>query len=162
MLKDNVVKAINQQIQKEFYSSYLYLAMGAQFDATNLPGFANWTKAQAREEWGHGMKLYNYLNDQGARVVLEAIEKPPTDFGNPTQVFEEILKHEQFVTASINKLYDLALQEKDYASQIMLQWFITEQIEEEKSATEILEQLKMTANKPHLLFMMDGKLGERK
>lgn len=161
MLKDNVVKAINEQIQKEFYSSYLYLAMAAQFDATNLPGFASWMKAQAREEWGHGMKLYEYLNDQGARVVLEAIEKPTTEFGEPVKVFEEVLKHEQFVTASINKLYELSLQEKDYASQVMLHWFITEQVEEEKTASEILEQLKAIGDRPHLLLMLDGKLGAR-
>ena len=160
-ISDALTKAINDQIQKEWYSSYLYLAMAAQFEADNLAGFAHWMKAQADEEREHGMRHFKYLVDRGGRVVLGAIDKPPADFGKPVQVFEKVLEHEQYVTASINSLYELALKEKDYPTQGELQWFIKEQVEEENIAEDILRQLQMIGDHPHFLLMMDRKLGER-
>ncbi len=160
-ISDALTKAINDQIQKELYSSYLYLAMAAQFEADNLPGFAHWMKAQADEERGHGMRLFNYLANRGGRVTLAAIDKPPADFGKPVKVFEKVLEHEQYVTASITSLYEVALKEKDYPTQGELQWFIKEQVEEEKTAEDILRQLRMIGDQPQFLLMMDRKLGER-
>lgn len=161
MLKDSMVTALNDQIQKEFASSYLYLAMAAQFDDENLPGFAAWMKAQAAEEHGHGMKIYGYLGDHGARVVLQTLEAPPKDFGTPKEVFEKVLAHEQKVTGSINQLYELALKEKDYATQAFLQWFITEQVEEEKTAGDILAQLEAVEAHKHALIILDRHMASR-
>ena len=111
MLKNNIQDAINEQINKELYSAYLYLAMAADFDAKNLPGFAHWMRAQYREETGHAMKFYHYVNDRGGRVVLKAIDEPQAEFGSPLKAFEQTLEHEQFVTSLINNLYELALEE---------------------------------------------------
>jgi ferritin len=161
MLGEKLEKQINDQINKELYSAYLYLAMAAQFEAENLPGFASWMKKQAEEEQEHAMKFFGYVNERGGRVVLEAIEKPATDFGTPVEVFTETLAHEQKVTALINSLYETALEEKDYASQSFLQWFIDEQVEEEDTASGILETLKMIGDKGHALIMFDHQLGQR-
>ncbi|ANT64376.1 MULTISPECIES: ferritin [Prosthecochloris] len=161
MISKTLQKAINDQIQKEFYSSYLYLSMAAYAESENLPGFAHWLRLQQQEEQGHAMKLYKYLNERGGRVELQAIEQPPTEFSSPTKMFEEVLEHERFVTASINKLYEKALKENDYAAQIMLQWFIEEQVEEEATASEILETLKMAGEKGQALLMLDRQLARR-
>lgn len=157
-MNKKIEKALNDQIQKEFASSYLYLAMAAYCESQNLPGFANWLKVQAQEEWGHGMRIYDFVNDRGGRVILQSIEQPPAEFGSPVQVFEEVLKHEQKVTASINDLYALAVKENDYPTQVMLQWFITEQVEEEKTAADIVALLKMAAE--HVV-LLDHRLGKR-
>ena len=161
MISKKMEKALNQQINAEFYSSYLYLSMAADFEAKNLPGFANWMKVQAQEEWGHGMRIYNYLNEQQATVKLEAIEGPQAEWASPLEAFEAAYKHEQHVTGLINKLASLADDEKDYASKIFLQWFVTEQVEEESSASAIVEQLKMIGDKPQGLFMIDRALAQR-
>lgn len=161
MLGKKLEVKINDQINKELYSAYLYLSMAAQFEAENLPGFASWMKKQAAEEQEHAMKFFGYVNERGGRVVLEAIEKPETEFGKPVEVFAEVLAHEQKVTGLINDLYALALEEKDYASQSFLQWFIDEQVEEEASAGGILESLKMIGDKGHALLMIDHQLGAR-
>jgi len=161
MINDKVSKALNEQIALEFNSAYLYLAMAAAFEDQNLPGFAHWMKAQSQEEVGHGMRLFGYLVDRGGRVVLEAIDKPQADFGSPVDIFTQSLDHERKVTASIHKLYELAGTQKDYATQTQLHWFIDEQVEEEKTAEEILDQLKAVGERPHLLLMLDRKLAER-
>lgn len=156
-----LAEAINEQIKNELYSAYLYLSMAAYFDSENLEGFAHWMKVQAKEEVEHAMKFYGFLNDRGERVILEAIEKPPSNFSSPVDVFEKTLKHEKKVTALIEKLYDLAEKVKDKAAVILLQWFITEQVEEEKNASSIVEKLKMIEGKKHLVLMIDKELMKR-
>jgi len=162
MLSPTLEKAINEQINKEFYSAYLYLSMAAHFDALNLPGFAKWMKVQAGEEQGHGMRLYGHVYDRGGKVTLEAIVRPPVDFARPLAVFEQVLEHEKQVTASIKALYGLAAKEGDDAAAIFLQWFVNEQVEEEKNATDIIQQLKMSGDQSFgLLFMDTHVLGKR-
>ncbi len=161
MLNQKLEDAINEQITAEFYSAYLYLSMAAYFSAMNLSGFENWMKVQTQEELFHGMKFYTYVNEKGGRVVMEAIEKPDIDWAHPASVFEHIYKHEQKVTALINSLMDLAIQENDHATNIFLQWFVTEQVEEEASASAILEKLKMIGDNSNALLMLDKELGTR-
>jgi ferritin len=161
MLSDRVREAINDQINAELYSAYLYLSMAGHLESINLPGFAHWMKLQAQEETGHAMKLFDFVNDRGGRVTLKAIAQPPAEFASPLAIFEETLKHEQEVTSRINNLYAVSLQENDYASQIMLQWFITEQVEEEKTATEIVEQLRRIGESGTALVIMDRHLAAR-
>lgn len=161
MLTKAVQDALNEQINKEFYSEYVYLAMAAYFEANNLPGSAAWMKVQAGEEHEHAMKLFEYVNDQTGQVVLEAIAKPPAKFNGPLEVFEKALEHEKLVTASIHKLYALAAKENDYATQVALQWFITEQVEEERSATEVVNQWKMLGEHKGADIMLDRHLGKR-
>lgn len=162
MFSKKMQDAMNQQIKHEFYSSYLYLAMSAHFESVNLPGFAHWMKMQSDEEAEHGMKFFEFINERNGRVVLEAIDKPPTDFKSPLDVMKKVLEHEKKVTAMINALYDLALKEKDYPSQMMLQWFITEQVEEEKNASDVIELLKSIGDTPAGLMMVDQRMGGRK
>jgi ferritin len=154
--------AINTQINEELYSSYLYLAMAAHFDTENLSGFAHWMKVQAEEERSHAMKFYGYVYDRGGSVVYKGIAQPPAKFKSPIDIFKQVLEHELKITRSITKLYELAVKEKDYASQILLQWFINEQVEEEKNDTEIINQLEMLGDSPVSLMMMDRRLAERK
>lgn len=161
MISAALQKAINEQINKELFSSYLYLSMAAYFEDQNLPGFAKWMYVQEGEEREHGKKFYEYLVDRGAKVELKAITAPATTWKSSLDVFKEVQKHEAFVTASINSLYELALSEKDYASQIMLQWFITEQIEEEKNAAEIVQKLELIESKGTAVLMLDHELGHR-
>jgi len=160
-LNKKVEKAINEQIKNELYSAYLYLSMAAYFDATNLPGFAHWMRKQFGEEQAHAAKFYKFVYERGGRVILQAIDQPPSEWASPLDVFEETLKHEQKVTGLINDLYALASEEKDYASQIFLQWFISEQVEEEDNATQIIELLKRIGDKGHALIMLDRELAKR-
>ena len=161
MLSKTIQDAMNEQIKNELYSAYLYLSMSAYCEAANLPGFAHWMRVQAQEEEAHAMKFYDFIYERGGRVVLQAIDQPPVEFQSPLNVFEQTLEHEQKVTALIHDLYTLAVQEKDYASQAFLQWFVTEQVEEEASATQIVETLKMIGDKGHALLMLDRELGKR-
>ena len=161
MLSKAIQDAINNQINKELYSSYLYLAMSSHFAEANLSGFSSWMRVQSGEEYGHAMKFYGYVIERNGHVELDAIDKPQTKFKSPTEVFKQVLEHEQKVTAMITKLYELAVKEKDYPSQIMLQWFITEQVEEERNAGDILEQLKMIGESPVSIIMMDRQLAAR-
>jgi len=154
-------KAFNEQLKNELYSAYLYLSMAAYFDSINLGGFSSWMKLQAREEWFHAMKFFDFLNDRGSRVVFQAIDKPPVEFSSPKDVFEKVLAHEKKVTALIHKLYRLSDESKDNASSIFLQWFITEQVEEEKSASDILAQLKVAKTDSTALLMIDSVLAKR-
>lgn len=161
MLSREMQDAINEQINKELYSAYMYLSMAAYCEDANLPGSARWMRAQANEEMEHAMKFFDYVNERGGRVILKAIDQPSVEFQGLLDVFERTLEHEQYVTSLIHNLYTLALEEKDYASQSFLQWFIDEQVEEEASATEIVETLKMIGDKGHALVMLDRQLGSR-
>lgn len=161
MLSTSIQDALNEQINREFYSSYLYLSMAAWAESKNLPGFAHWLKLQQKEENGHAMKLYNYVNERGGSVELGAIKQPPSDFDSPTTLFQEVLNHERYITGAINSIYEKAIAEKDYATQVMLHWFIDEQVEEEASASEILNTLKMAGEKGPALLMLDRQLGRR-
>jgi ferritin len=156
-----VEAAINDQIAKEFFASHLYLSMAAWFEEQNLTGFANWMRMQTEEERGHAMRLFNYLIEAGGRVRLKAIEAPAVDFTSPVQVMKESLKHEQKVTASIRKLYELADKEKDYGTQLQLQWFITEQQEEEKNVSDVIARLEMAGDNKVALMFIDRELGSR-
>ena len=160
-MTERMEEALNKQLNAELYSAYMYLSMTAWFEAMNLDGFASWMKAQALEEVEHAMKFYNFINERGGRVRLMPIEGPPTDWDSPVDVFEAAYKHEQYVTSLINDLVNLALEEKDHATQIFLQWFVTEQVEEEASFSSILEKLRMVGESPGPLFMMDRELGQR-
>ncbi len=161
MIPKSVQDAMNTQIKNELASAYLYLSMAAHFEASSLPGFATWMKIQAKEEVDHAMKFFAFINERGGRVVLEAIEKPPAEFKSPAEVMRQVYQHEQKVTSMINGIYAVALKENDYPSQVMLQWFIGEQVEEEKSALDIADKLKMIGDAPAGLLMLDHQLGER-
>ncbi|MGD8902653.1 MAG: ferritin [Anaerolineae bacterium] len=160
-LSKKMQDAINEQIREELASAYIYLSMAAYCESINLQGFAHWMQAQSNEEMEHAMKFYGYVNERGGRVVLGALEQPPIEFDGPVDVFEKTLAHEQYITDRIHKLYALAVEENDYASLGILQWFVDEQVEEENSATEILDILKMIGDKGQALFMLDRQLGGR-
>ena len=162
MLGKAVEEAMNEQIKNELFSAYQYLSMAAYCESENLPGFAQWMRAQSREETEHAMKFYDFILDRGGRVLLQALDQPVADFGSPLEVFEQALEHEQRVTAMINDLYGLAVKENDYASQTFLQWFVTEQVEEEKNAGDVVETLKMVGDSREALFLLDRELGLRR
>lgn len=160
-MKKRVEKAFNDQINEELFSSYVYLAMAAHFEANNWEGFAGWMKHQAQEEMEHAMRLFTHLTRRGGRVVLKAIGEPPVDFGTPLEAFEKALAHEQHITATITALYELALKEKDYPAQLELQWFIQEQVEEEENTGRAVELLKMAGDNNGALFMLDRQMAKR-
>src|ERR687895_2828991 len=162
MFGEAIQDAMNEQMKNEFYAAYQYLSMAAYCESENLPGFAHRMTAQAREETEHAMKFYDFILDRNGRVVLQEIEGPVVEFGSPLEVFEQALEHEQKVTAMINDLYGLAVTENDYASQTFLQWFVTEQVEEEKNAGDVVETLKMVGDKSEALFLLDRELGQRR
>lgn len=161
MLKKKMEEALNKQINAELYSSYLYLSMAAHFEASNYPGFAHWMKLQSFEEYEHAMKIYEYVVKVGGEVKLDAIEKPPANWGEPKSVFEETLKHEQHVTSLINNLVDISLSEKDHATNSFLQWFVDEQVEEEDTVNNILDKFELLGDNKAHLFMLDNELGAR-
>ncbi|MFH1876862.1 MAG: ferritin [Candidatus Omnitrophota bacterium] len=154
-------KAFNDQIKNEFYSAYLYLSMAAYFESLNLEGFAHWMKVQVKEEQSHGMKMFDFLHDRGEKVVLQPIGQPTVDFSSPQEVFDETLAHEQKVTALINALHETAEKANDKAACIFLQWFITEQVEEEKNATKIIELLKCVKPESAGMIMLDHQMAKR-
>ncbi|MHC4914414.1 MAG: ferritin [Planctomycetota bacterium] len=160
MINEKVRKVMNDQIVAETYSAYLYLSMSAWFDGRNLKGFASWMKCQAQEELTHAILLFNHVLERGGKVELGAIEAPPSEWASPVAVFEATYAHEQKVTALINAIVDVAEAEKDRASMPLLQWFVKEQIEEEASASELLESLKL-AGEGGGLFMLDREAGAR-
>jgi len=161
MLSPQMEDALNQQINAEYYSSYLYLSMSAYFESINLAGCANWMRIQAEEEMSHVMKFFHFVAERGGRVKLAAIEGPETDWGGPLAAFEATLTHEQHVTSLINKLVDLALAESDHATNNFLQWFVAEQVEEEASADAVVQQMRLMKDAPGGLFMIDRELGQR-
>ena len=154
-------EALNEQINKEMYSAYLYMSMSAHSTNAGLPGFANWFMVQYKEEMEHAMKIYDYVNNQGGRVKFKTIEEPLSTFKDAMDMFQKTLKHEQFITKSINELVDLAFKERDHATQIFLQWFVTEQIEEEGNDNDIIAKLRLAGDEGNGLFMIDKELGAR-
>jgi len=162
MLSEKMETALNRHLNAEFYSAYLYLSMNAHFKSINLDGFATWMYYQAQEELTHAMKFYDFINQRGGRVSLAQVEAPPVQWDSPLAVFEATLEHEQKVTGLINDLVELAQQERDHATQIFLQWFVSEQVEEEENVGGVLQQLKLMGDARGGLFMLDRELGARK
>jgi len=160
-MSKKMLQEMNDQIQREMESAYIYLSMAAYFDGMSLPGFAQWMKIQFKEEQIHAMKLYEYIIDRGGKISLQPINQPPVDFNSPLEVFEKALAHEEKVSGHINDLYALSIEEKDYASRPLLQWFIDEQVEEEANAGQIVDTLKMIKDNTSALLMFDRELGQR-
>ncbi len=161
MINQKLEQVINEQINAELYSAYLYLSMGAYFEDQGLPGFANWMRIQFEEEQFHGLKFFDYVAERGGRVKLTAIEMPATEWDSPIAVFEEVLKHERHVTSLINNLMDVAIDERDHATKSFLNWFIDEQVEEEAAAEDILNQLKLVEGDGRGLLMLDREFATR-
>jgi ferritin len=161
MLNKEVEQGINDQINAELYSAYLYYSMAAYFEALSLKGFAHWMRVQALEEMTHVQKFYDYINDRGGRVLLAPIEAPPSEWASPLAVFEDVYAHEVKVTGLINKLMDLVLAQSDHASSAFLQWFVNEQVEEEASADEVLQKLKLVDKTEGGLFLLDQEMDKR-
>ena len=162
MISRKMEQGLNDQIKHELSSAYIYMSMAAWFQAQGWKGFAGWMDVQAKEEQSHAQKFMGYLYDVGGRVTLQPIDKPQGEFSSPLNVFEETLKHEQFITGKINELMRLAVQENDFATQVMLHWFVNEQVEEEANASELVHLAKMAGDKPQALLMLDHQLGKRK
>jgi len=161
MFSEKIHSAMNDQIQRELESAYIYLSMAAYFDSNNLPGFARWMKMQFQEEQAHAFKFYDFVYDRGGQVMLQALGQPPVEFESPLDAFEKTLAHERKITGHIDDLYALAVEEKDYPSQILLQWFVSEQVEEEKTAGDIVDMLKRIGDSYQALIMLDRELGQR-
>ena len=161
MIDGRTQEALNKHANAEVYSSYLYLSMSAYFQSINLTGFAHWMRVQAREELDHAMKFYEHVIERGGRVSLQAVEAPAAQWDSPLAAFENAYRHEQKVTGLINQLVDEAVQSKDHATNAFLQWFVSEQVEEEASVDAIVQKLKLVGGAPGGLFMIDHELGER-
>ncbi len=164
MIGKKMEDALNGQINKEMYSGYLYMSMSAYSNSIGLKGFANWFMVQYHEEMLHAMKFYEYVQRQGGKAVLKALEEPPHEWKSPLDMFQKTLEHEKFITKSINDLVDLAIAEKDHATNIFLQWYVTEQVEEEENDNDILASLNMLARGKdggNGLFMIDKELAAR-
>ena len=161
MLSKKMEKALNAQINEELYSSYIYLAMSAYLDAAYYKGMATWMGQQAKEELGHAMKLFAYVQERGGEVALQAIAQPQRSWDGPLAVFENAYAHEQHITGCINKLYELALKEGDHAAAGLLQWFIKEQVEEEATVDPIVHRLKLIGDNLAPLYQLDHELGAR-
>ena len=161
MLNEKVAQLLNTQVNKEFYSEYLYLSMQAYFERLNLKGFVNWMSVQVQEERAHAIGMFDYLNQRGGVVALEAIEKPEIDWKSPLDVFENVLKHEEYVTASINELMDVAEEVKDRAAMSFLNWYLKEQVEEEDNVGNVLATLRLIGDDKKALLMLDKDLAAR-
>lgn len=160
-MKGAVKGAIEAQIGREFYAGYLYLSMAASFEAASLDGFGHWMRKQAEEEREHAMKLFDFLLDRGERVELQPIDAPPSAFRSALDTFEQALEHEKEVSRSINELYELAAKEQDHPARILLNWFVEEQVEEEKSAAAIVDRLAMAGDDSAAILMLDKEMGDR-
>ena len=161
MVSKKMIDALNNHMNEEFYSSYLYLAMAAHFEDKNLNGFAHWFKLQSQEEYGHAMKFYGYINQVRGKVNLKAIKAPKSSWKSIMEAFKQTFDHEKHITGLINKLVGQAMQEKDYATNNFLQWFVNEQVEEEATVEEIINKLEMVGDAKSGLFMLDRELGAR-
>ena len=161
MLSEKMVNALNDQVNAEFYSSYLYLSMSSWFKSINLMGFARWMEVQAMEEMTHALKFFNYIMDRGQRALTAPLAGPPTQWESPLAVFEEAYNHELKVSGLINNLVDLAISERDHATNNMLQWFVTEQVEEEASADAVVQKLRLMGDAKSALYLLDQELGRR-
>ncbi len=160
-MKSTIETAFNEQLNAELFSSYLYLSMAAYFESQNIKGMANWMRMQVQEENMHAMKFFDFINERGGRVTLAKIKEPKTEWNSPLDVFEDTCEHESKVTSLINDLVDLAVKEKDHAANAFLQWFITEQVEEEATVQEIRDKLRLVKDNAVALFMIDQELGQR-
>lgn len=161
MIEKEMVEELNEQINAELFSEYIYLAMAAYLQNENLPGFAHWMKKQALEEREHSMKFFDYVVERGGRVVLKQLGEPPKEWSSVLDVFEKAFAHEKMISSRINKLMALAKEKRDYATESMLKWFVDEQVEEEASASEIVEKLKMIGESKGSLLMLDKGMGKR-
>jgi ferritin len=161
MLTARIEQELNKQLNKESFSAYLYMSMGAYFQSIDLAGFANWMQIQAKEELFHAEKFYNFIHERDGKVTLEQIDKPQLEWESPLAAFQAALEHEIFITKSINNLADVALEEKDHATNAFLQWFINEQVEEEASANDIIRKLKLMKDAPGGLYLLDQELAAR-
>ena len=161
-MKETVQTAIGDQIREELYSAYFYLSAASYFESISLTGFAGWMRQQSQEEISHAMKLFDFVHDRGSRVVLQAIPQPPHEFTSPLDAFSSALEHERKVTARINQLYALAMREQDYPAQILLQWFISEQVEEEKSTSQLVEELRMIGDDSSALLLLNNSAAARR
>lgn len=161
MVNSEVQAGINAQIGREFFAAYLYLGMMAYFEGKSLTGFGHWMRLQAQEEAAHAMKLVDFLLDRGGEVDLQGIDRPEVSFESPLEVMSAALAHEQKVTGTINELYALAVKHDDYPAQVLMQWFVSEQVEEEKNAGEIVDQLELAAGSASALLVLDGRLAAR-
>ena len=161
MLSEKMEQALNEQVNAEIYSGYLYLSMSAYLEEADWPGFAKWMRIQAEKEWEHGRKIYDYIIRKGARVTLKGIESPQTEWDGVEAIFEHVLEHEQFVTSLINNLVDLAIEEKDHATNLFLQWYVEEQVEEEENAMDNLARIQKGKDSIDALFMLDKDFGAR-
>lgn len=161
MISPKMLKALNTHLNEEFYSSYLYLSMAAYFEAKNLKGFANWMRLQSDEEQMHGMKFYDFILQKGGKVSLAQINAPKLEWKSIPEIFSDTLKHEQKISGLINKLVEIAMAEKDFATNTFLQWFVTEQVEEEANVEEILQKIDMIGEDKSGLYMLDNELGAR-
>ena len=161
MISVGLQDAINEQINRELYSAHLYLSMSAYFETLSLGGFAHWMRSQYHEEVSHAMKLFDFITDRDGRVVLKSIDQPPIEFESPHSVMRMSLDHEREITRMIDNLYELALAEKDYSAHVLLEWFVDEQVEEEKVLTEIVDHLKIIGDDGTGLLMMNARLGDR-
>ena len=161
MINDKVKEVLNEQINKEFYSAYLYLAMSAHFEHAGLYGFANWTKVQAKEEVDHGMIIFDYLIDRDVKVKLKQIDMPKSNFGNALEIFEEIIEHEKYVTSSIDSIAYMSQEECDLATRNFINWYLEEQVEEEKNTTDVITKLKLFGDEKASLYLIDAELKKR-
>jgi len=161
MLNPKIQDAFNRQVNAELYSSYLYLSMSAYFESQNLAGMANWMKIQAQEELLHAMKFFDFINERDGRVILTQVEGPKTEWGSALDVFKDAYEHERKVSGLINELVDLSIGERDHAANAFLQWFVTEQVEEESTALTIVDKLKRAGDSSVALLMLDGEFGQR-
>ncbi|AGN16669.1 MAG: ferritin [Methanobrevibacter boviskoreani] len=161
MVNEVMEKSLNEQVNAEFYSAYLYLSMAAYFKEENLDGFANWMTVQAQEERDHAMKLFDYIIRRGAKVTLTSIDEPQTEWDSPLAAFEHVLKHERYVTSLINNLVDLSIEQKDHATNNFLQWYVNEQVEEEENAMDNLGKLKLADGNPQVLYSLNEELATR-
>ncbi len=161
MISSEIQKAINKQIGHEFFAAYLYLGMMAYFESRSLSGFGHWMRLQAQEEAAHAMRLVDFMLDRGGEVELGPIERPVVDFETPLDVMKAALAHEQKVTGLINDIYALAMKHNDYPAQVLMQWFVSEQVEEERNAGEIVDQLMLAGGSASALLVIDGRLADR-
>jgi ferritin len=162
MISQKLQDAINDQINHELHSAYVYLSMVAYFEDQNLPGFASWMRVQSQEENEHAMKLFDFMNERGGRVVLQKLDQPPVDFKSAEDVFAQAYEHEKYISGTIHKLYEIALAENDYPTQVMLHWFIEEQVEEEDNTSRVLDMVQRAENRAWALLILDNQVGKRK
>ncbi len=161
MLSKKIENALNEQIKYEYFSSYLYLAMSAYCDSINMPGFTTWMRRQSNEEMTHALKLFDYVLNRDGNVKLKSIPEPPQKYTSLEKIFKQVYEHEIEVTGLINKLYELASKENDHATSVELQWFISEQVEEERTSKDIWEKLKLAGNNSSALLILDRELSQR-